>query len=881
MQIKSIEIENFGNFHNWKQDFSDGVNSVIKENGWGKSTLAAFIKAMLYGLEERGSRRKERPGAFDRERYFPWNGGKFGGSMTFSDGTGEFCITRFFDGTKASGDTKEVIDLASNLPAAKFAGKTEPGLILFGIDRDSFERSCFVTLDREKAPALNDSINAKLNNLLDASDDVGNFEAADARLKKACEVYRMPRSEKTVIKRLETEIGDCTEKLSEMAELEESLEKTSALLDETVRRKTLEEAELKKIEGRKENIILFEKKKLFQNLTRRTDEAEDMQKKLLDAFKGTVPDELELSALTQKNNRLAALKSEMERLSVTPEKRESYCALKDFFQGDIPSYEEVENCQRNIDERKELLKTAAGLSLDEFQKEKFSRFQRMFSNVQISPSVIKTQLDRISELGRMNSEMVEKSTVKKQLEQGVLEESKRKKINFTVCLSVFSVIFTSCLGAGLLFLFQKKPPLIFVSCLAVSLAAMLGLVVVVLKPRKKSESEKALSAIAEEISALEKDIEVQKIALSSFISSIHPEARLENAQFELSKIESEYNDFAELGEKKKKYDSLVENNPRLSSVSSEIQSFTVRFEKQCGTSDEDKILSLVRTRLQAFSSLEGSISRYDSALHEFESTKQELLHTLEKFNTDRTQSFEEQLSFISGAAYDLKNLRLNISSLKKEIEDFSAANNIEEILAAREEKESLAEINREFEEANSRINSFENQRAQYQSAVVNMENELEKRPDLENRLSAAKEDLKKAEKRAEVLFSARSFLKEAYDSLSNRYMGKMTGAFEKYVSALSDGKEISIDRNLDVSIKGEGSRYGTEFFSEGYRDLVNFCTRLALVSAMFPEEKPVLILDDPFVNLDEKKIENARKLIEQTAENLQVLYFACHETRTV
>ena len=33
---------------------------------------------------------------------------------------------------------------------------------------------------------------------------------------------------------------------------------------ETVRRKTLEEAELKKIEGRKENIILFEKKKLFQ-----------------------------------------------------------------------------------------------------------------------------------------------------------------------------------------------------------------------------------------------------------------------------------------------------------------------------------------------------------------------------------------------------------------------------------------------------------------------------------------------------------------------------------------------------------------------------------------------------------------------------------------
>ena len=54
MFIKSISIENFGNFHKQEFTFKEGMNSFIHENGWGKSTLAAFIKAMLYGMDEKG-----------------------------------------------------------------------------------------------------------------------------------------------------------------------------------------------------------------------------------------------------------------------------------------------------------------------------------------------------------------------------------------------------------------------------------------------------------------------------------------------------------------------------------------------------------------------------------------------------------------------------------------------------------------------------------------------------------------------------------------------------------------------------------------------------------------------------------------------------------
>ena len=40
-----------------------------------------------------------------------------------------------------------------------------------------------------------------------------------------------------------------------------------------------------------------------------------------------------------------------------------------------------------------------------------------------------------------------------------------------------------------------------------------------------------------------------------------------------------------------------------------------------------------------------------------------------------------------------------------------------------------------------------------------------------------------------------------------------------------------------------------------------------------------LILDDPFVNLDEEKIEHGKAFIREIAKEYQVIYFTCHESR--
>ena len=50
MQLISCYVENFGRLAQFEYQFHEGVNTIVEENGWGKTTFAAFIKAMFYGI---------------------------------------------------------------------------------------------------------------------------------------------------------------------------------------------------------------------------------------------------------------------------------------------------------------------------------------------------------------------------------------------------------------------------------------------------------------------------------------------------------------------------------------------------------------------------------------------------------------------------------------------------------------------------------------------------------------------------------------------------------------------------------------------------------------------------------------------------------------
>ena len=105
MILKEIHIENFGKLKKADFHFGPRINLIYGENEAGKSTLHAFLKGMLFGLE-RGRGRASRSDEYTR--YFPWNQeGEYGGWLRFEKEGRLYLLHRSF---QLPGQSMELTD---------------------------------------------------------------------------------------------------------------------------------------------------------------------------------------------------------------------------------------------------------------------------------------------------------------------------------------------------------------------------------------------------------------------------------------------------------------------------------------------------------------------------------------------------------------------------------------------------------------------------------------------------------------------------------------------------------------------------------------------------------------------------------------------------
>ena len=98
MKLIRCHIENFGVLSDFDFSFAEGLTTICQSNGFGKSTFAAFIKAMFYGFPRTGARNIVEN---ERKRYDPWQGGKYGGYLEFEVQDVSYRVTRYFGKTAA------------------------------------------------------------------------------------------------------------------------------------------------------------------------------------------------------------------------------------------------------------------------------------------------------------------------------------------------------------------------------------------------------------------------------------------------------------------------------------------------------------------------------------------------------------------------------------------------------------------------------------------------------------------------------------------------------------------------------------------------------------------------------------------------------------
>ena len=176
MIIEKIDIRSFGLLKDMVLEFSPTVNVIEGQNEAGKSTIAAFIKYMLFGFDtvendEVLSERKKR---------INWETGIAEGSMTVRVKDKRYLISRSTtptvkqDGRPAYKEESSIIDVESGATAF---GKVPAGEVFFGVTRELFENTAF--LGQIGDSAINEgSVKESIENILfSASEKINNQRA--------------------------------------------------------------------------------------------------------------------------------------------------------------------------------------------------------------------------------------------------------------------------------------------------------------------------------------------------------------------------------------------------------------------------------------------------------------------------------------------------------------------------------------------------------------------------------------------------------------------------------------------------------------------------------------------------------------------------------
>ena len=232
MKLISLYIDHFGTLCSFTLDFEGELTVINQPNGFGKTTLAEFIRAMFYGFP----RKMRTLDKSKRQKYAPWGGGLYGGNLVFEHEGVHYRIERTF-GTVPKEDTFILIDLASNRRSSRFS--EDIGIELFGLDSDSFVRSVYLPQAEADGPLATAAIQAKLTNLVEDSGDVSNFDKAIATLRAKRAVLIPFRGSGgavaeavAMVSRLQTELDQAVRSQADLAQEQEMLDKTEFQLQQ-------------------------------------------------------------------------------------------------------------------------------------------------------------------------------------------------------------------------------------------------------------------------------------------------------------------------------------------------------------------------------------------------------------------------------------------------------------------------------------------------------------------------------------------------------------------------------------------------------------------------------------------------------------------------
>ena len=180
MKINKIKINNFGNLSDKNIEFKK-FNIIYGKNESGKSTFQSYIVSSLYGIQKN----KNGKAMSDFEKYEPWNGGEFSGTINYAlDNGEEYNVFRNFKNNKV-----ELTDATGKDVSDKYSIDKKLGNNFFteqvNLDRSLVETTAFA--EQKGIEISQDSQNVliqKIANLAESGDEDVSYKKAESNIKK-------------------------------------------------------------------------------------------------------------------------------------------------------------------------------------------------------------------------------------------------------------------------------------------------------------------------------------------------------------------------------------------------------------------------------------------------------------------------------------------------------------------------------------------------------------------------------------------------------------------------------------------------------------------------------------------------------------------------
>ena len=499
MRLLRLHVENFGVLQNYDLTLTEGLNVLYEKNGWGKSTLAVFVKAMFYGLPASAKRSLDEN---ERKKYTPWQGGAFGGSLEFVCQKGRFRVERFF-GDKESLDSFALFDLSTNKPSSVFSQNL--GEELFGIDADGFERSTYLSQRTGYTRSESTSIRTTLGDLVEDVNDLGNYDTAIETLEKRRKFYQLTGNRGAIAEEekgradLSARLESCqradalaTQKREELASCTSSLvaaEKDAEALN--ARRELL-------ARQRERAALLEERGRMLASLS----EVEGRKKEVEAIFCGMIPSEEELSTATGMMGELRDTNAALHAIPERSPDAEELESLSELFAKGLPRREELDQYTK---ENEHLIR------LRDKQSRLNEEFASLPSDIRFSagvptPEEFEERFTALSRATDLQTDILRAETEGVHL-QAAASKKRRAKMTVGILTALLGVVVAaiSPLPSGTL-----ATPLLIAGGVIAAVGGILTAIFsrktdeIRLRERMQSELEKKKTAYASEIESVEK-----------------------------------------------------------------------------------------------------------------------------------------------------------------------------------------------------------------------------------------------------------------------------------------------------------------------------------------------------------------------------------------